>query len=103
MAAMKLDASTHHSLILRLTLSLLVGLPVTGLALLHLGWASPLGLVFAVPAGYLLQAAVKDGAALARSTPSVERPRFIWFLLGGALCLAYWAQHVLGVSPSGVL
>jgi hypothetical protein len=71
MAAMSLAATTRHALVLRVVLSVLVGVPVTGLALLHLGWASPGGLLFAVPAGYLLYAALKDGIAPCSAARSV--------------------------------
>lgn len=91
MAAVILAASTRQALILRVVLGTLVGVPVTGLAFLHLGWASPIGLVFAVPAGYLLYAAIKDGITLIRRTTPEERPRFLWFVVAGVACIVYWS------------
>lgn len=91
MAAVTLAANTRQALVLRVVLGLLVGLPVAGLAFMHLGWASPMGLVFAVPAGYLLHAAVKDGLMLIRRTTPEERPRFLWFALAGVACIGYWS------------
>ena len=91
MAIVNLAANTRQALVLRLVLSVLVGVPVTALALLHLGWASPGGLLFAVPAGYLLYAAFNDGIALVRRGPAVTRPRFLWFVIAGVLCIGYWS------------
>jgi len=91
MADVSLAANTRQAVVLRVVLGVLVGVPVTALAFLLLAWASPMGVVFAVPAGYLLHAAVKDGLTLLRRSTPEERPRFLWFALAGVVCIACWS------------
>lgn len=93
---MLLSANTRLVLILRTLLGFCVGLPDAGLALMHLGWASPFGLVLAVPAVYLLKSAFSDAWALLREPVErfQERPRFLLFLVAGVLCVAYWIFRV---------
>jgi hypothetical protein len=94
MGVMSLGSGTRKALVFRVVLGILVGLPVAGLALLHLGWASAFGFVAAVPAGYLLHAAVKDGRTLLGREHPVERPRFLWFVIAGVLCFGYWSTLI---------
>ena len=93
---MLLGANTRLVLVLRTLLGFCVGLPAAGLALAHLGWASPFGLVLAVPAVYLLKVAFSDAWALLREPAERfrERPHFLWFLVAGALCIGYWIIRV---------
>jgi hypothetical protein len=93
-----LGSKTRPALLLRAFLGFFVGLPAAALALMHLGWASPFGVVLAVPAVYLLKAALSDAWTLLRHAGAErfqERPRFMWFLVAGVLCLAYWSARVL--------
>lgn len=89
--AIDTSSDTRRATLTRVATTAVLGFPIGFVGLLY-GASGPVGLLFAVPALYLLWSLVADLMALLRGTYRSRRA-YKWFLLAGSLVVLMWIGY----------
>jgi hypothetical protein len=98
LGAIDTASASRRATLTRLALTCVLGVPIGFVGLLYAG-SGPVGMLFALPALYMVWVLGADALALARSSQGAEayraRPAYKWFTAAGVLVAVMWVGFMV--------